>query len=126
MQAAITPIRLVEATFVTLVTFRRDGRPVSTPVLSTPRNGSLLVRTHHTAGKLKRLRNSSAVEVTPCDPRGRALGDARRATAKILPEADTHECLELLHRRHGMVGRAATWIRHLRGMRDVFIEIQLS
>lgn len=126
MQAAIAPIRLVEANFVTLVTYRRDGRPVSTPVLSTPRNDSLLVRTHQTAGKLKRLRNSSDVEVRPCDSRGRPLGDARRATARILPGAETHECLELLHRRHGMVGRAATWIRHLRGMRDVFIEIQLS
>jgi PPOX class probable F420-dependent enzyme len=111
---------------VDLVTYRKDGRPVHTPVLSTSRGATLLIRTHDTAGKLKRLRNNPAVEVAPCDGRGRLLGPVQSATARILAPTETDACLELLHRRHGLVGRLATAIRHLRGMGDVFLEVDLS
>ncbi len=116
-------VRLREATVVDLVTFKRDGTAVRTPVLSTPTEQGLLVRTHHTAAKLKRLRNDPRVEITPCQGRRRLYEFTERGTGRILSEADTAACLELLHRRHGLLGRAATWIRHLRGMRDVFIEV---
>jgi uncharacterized protein len=126
MQATMAGIRLMEANFVALVTYKRDGTPVTTPVLSTPSDAGLLVRTHHTAGKLKRLRHTSAVELAPCDSRGRHLGAVETAAATILPPGETERCLALLHERHGFVGRLASWLRHLRGMRDVFIEVHLS
>ncbi|HYU63394.1 MAG TPA: PPOX class F420-dependent oxidoreductase [Verrucomicrobiae bacterium] len=125
MNATLTGIALMDARIVDLVTFRRDGTPVRTPVLSTPRGGDLLIRTHHTAGKLKRLRRNPAVEVTPCDGRGRHLGAVERGTATILPEVQTAECLSLLHYRHGLIGRGSTFLRHLFG-RDVFIEVRLA
>jgi hypothetical protein len=124
MATLAVPVRLSEATIVDLVTYKRDGIPVHTPVLSTPREGVLLIRTHPHAGKLKRLRNNSRVEVTPHDSRGRVIGPSSWGTARVLAPAETSECLELLHRRHGLIGYAATWLRHLRGWRDVFIEVQ--
>jgi uncharacterized protein len=125
MSATLTGVALMDARIVDLVTFRRDGTPVRTPVLSTPRNGDLLIRTHHTAGKLKRLRHNPEVEVTPCDGRGRHLGVAQRGTATILPEVQSAACLTLLHRRHGLIGRGSTFLRHRCG-RDVFIEVRLA
>lgn len=126
MQATMAGIRLVEANFVDLVTFRRDGTPIHTPMFSTPRGDAFLFRTHHTAGKLKRLRHTPAVELTPCASRGQVVGASRRGTARIVSDAETAECLELLHRRHGLVGRFATLLRHMRGWRDVFIEVRLA
>ena len=126
MAATLVPMRATEATVVDLVTYRRDGRPVHTPVLSTPRGAALIIRTHHTAGKLKRLANNPSVQVAPCDGRGRLLGDPQTGTGTILPEAETALCLDLLHQRHGLVGRGATWLRHARRMRDVFIEVRLT
>lgn len=67
---------LADARFIDLVTFRRTGQPVGTPVLFVADGDRLLVRTAHDAGKLKRLRHTSAVEVAPCDQRGRRLGPA--------------------------------------------------
>ena len=116
---------LYKASFIDLVTYRRDGRPVSTPMLSVPRGGKILLRTHHTAGKLKRLRSNTEVEVAPMDWRLRRVAPGTPGTAAILPGEATAECLELLHRRHGLRGRAATWLRHLHG-RDVFIEVRLT
>lgn len=117
---------LTKTRAVDLVTFRRDGRPVSTPVLWALRDGSLLVRTHHTAGKLKRLRHTPAVTLAPCDGRGRHVGTVRSGVARILPAEETGECLRVFHAQLGLVGRGATLVRHLRGMRDVFIEVSLT
>ncbi len=125
MQETVTRNGVVDARIVDLVTFRKDGRPVSTPVLSTPRGGDLLIQTHHTAGKLKRLRHNAAVEVTPCDGRGRHLGEVKRGTARILPASETAECQSLLHRRHGLIGRGSTFLRRRYG-RIVFIEVRLA
>ena len=115
---------LLAAQVVDLVTYKRDGTPVHTPVLSTPRDGALLIRTHHTAAKLKRLRRNPEVMVAAA--KGRHRGPAARGMAVILPAFQTAECLSRLHRRHGLIGLGATWIRHIRGMQDVFIEVRLA
>jgi len=125
MAAMTIPIRLPEAMLVDLVTYRKDGRSVHTPVLSTPRGGDLLIQTHDTAGKLKRLRHNPVVEVTPCDGRGRHLGKAERGTARILDSAETWGCQQLLLRRHGLIGRGSTLLRRLRGQ-IVFIEVRVA
>jgi uncharacterized protein len=125
MAVMTIPIRIAEAMLVDLVTYRKDGRPVHTPVLSTPRDGDLLIQTQHTAGKLKRLRHNPAVEVTPCDGRGRHLGEVERGTARILDSAETRQCQSLLLRRHGLVGRGSTLLRRLRGQ-IVFIEVRVA
>lgn len=113
---------LARAPFIDLATFRKDGRGVHTPVLATPHDGALLIRTHHTAGKLKRLRQNGSVQMVPSDSRGRPIGPAQRGTARILSVNEAVGCLRLLHRRHPIAGRLGTWVRRLRGMRDVFIE----
>lgn len=115
-----------KARAVDLVTFRRDGTPVSTPVLWAARDGALLIRTHHTAGKLKRLRHTAAVSVAPCDGRGRLLGTAQAGEGRILQDSETDECLRVFHGQLGLVGRGATLLRHMRGWRDVFIEVRLA
>jgi PPOX class probable F420-dependent enzyme len=123
MQAATPLTRLTEAQVIDLVTYRKDGTAVHTPVLSTPHDGALLIRTHHTAAKLKRLRHNAEVTVAACYGR-KETGPAERARAVILPASEVAHSLALLHRRHGLIGYLATWIRHVRGMRDVFIEVR--
>src|SRR5207247_8899815 len=123
MSASAIPVRLTEAMLVDLVTFRSNGVPVHTPVLSTPRGATLLVRTHHTAGKLKRIRQRPVVEVAPCDGRGRLIGPARPGTGRILQASEKVECFDLLHDRHGQIGRLATMQRYVHGMRVVICSV---
>jgi len=114
---------VAKAPFIDLITFRKDGTGVHTTVLAAPREGDLLVRTHHTAGKLKRIRQNGAVELVPLDSRGRPVGRAQTGTARILPAEESAGCLSLLHRRHPIGGRVGTLVRRLRGMRNVFIQV---
>jgi PPOX class probable F420-dependent enzyme len=120
-----TGVALSDARFIELVTFRRNGEPVGTPVLFATDGDRLLVRTAHDAGKLKRLRHTSDVELAPSDQRGRRLGPSVRGHARILAPDAVEPALALLHRKHRIAGPLFTAFRHLRGKRDVIIEVEL-
>jgi uncharacterized protein len=88
-----------------LVTYRRDGTPVPTPVWAAESDGRLYVRTERTAGKVKRLRRDPRLLVAPCTVRGRPLGAPLEATARVLAPADEHLAERTLATRYGL-GRA--------------------
>lgn len=71
------PAEIAESRYISLVTFRRDGTSVPTPVWAAEDGGELLVWTKDDSWKVKRLRRDSRVTVTPCDARGRAKEAAR-------------------------------------------------
>jgi len=88
-----------------LVTFRRNGRPVPTPVWAAEADGLLYVRSERTAGKIKRLRSDGRLLVAPCTVRGKPLGSPFEATARILPAQEEPVAERALARRYGL-GRA--------------------
>jgi uncharacterized protein len=67
-----------------LVSYRRDGTPVPTPVWAAERDGRLYVRSERSSGKLKRLRRDGRLLVAPCTVRGEPLGAPLEATATVL------------------------------------------
>jgi len=109
--------------FIALVTFRRTGVPVSTPVLCVADGERILVRTAADTGKVKRIRHTPDVQVVACDSRGRLLGTPVAGRARILGPDAVGPALDLLHAKYRLVGRFATAIRRLRGQRDVILEI---
>jgi PPOX class probable F420-dependent enzyme len=85
-----------------LVTFRRDGRPVPTPVWAARGGAHLYVRSERDAGKLKRLRNDPRVLVAPCTVRGRPLGAPFEARAKMLAREEEPLAEAALAARYGL------------------------
>lgn len=86
-----------------LTTFRRDGRPVGTAVHLVVEGEHLYFRTWHTAGKLKRIRNSPIVELAPCDARGRPQGSSIRAQARILDGDEAAHAARLLGKKYPLL-----------------------
>jgi PPOX class probable F420-dependent enzyme len=119
-------VALADARFIDLVTFRRSGDAVATPVLFTLEGDRLLVRTAHDAGKLKRIRHTADVELAPADSRGRRLGPAVTGRARILETEAVAPALTALHAKHRIAGPLFTTFRRLRGRRDVIVEITLG
>jgi PPOX class probable F420-dependent enzyme len=85
-----------------LVTFRRDGTPVPTPVWAAEAGGLLYVRTDRTAGKVKRLRNNPCLLVAPCTVRGKPLGAPLEATARMLAAEEEPLAERTLAARYGL------------------------
>ncbi|HUK63781.1 MAG TPA: PPOX class F420-dependent oxidoreductase [Dongiaceae bacterium] len=77
--------------YVSLATFRRDGREVATPVWFAEATGKLYVFTAGDSGKVKRLRHSSRARVAPCDARGGLRGPWQDAAAQLVTDAASIE-----------------------------------
>jgi PPOX class probable F420-dependent enzyme len=93
-----------------LVTFRRNGTPVPTPVWAAEADGRLYVRSERAAGKIKRLRRDARVLVAPCTVRGKPLGSPFEATARTLPSEEEAVAEQALARRYGLGRALFEWI----------------
>jgi uncharacterized protein len=85
-----------------LITYRRAGTPVPTPVWAAPAGGALYVRTERGSGKVKRLRHNPRLLVAPCTAAGRPLGPPLEASATVLCGEDEHAAERALASRYGL------------------------
>jgi uncharacterized protein len=84
-----------------LVTYRRDGTPVPTPVWAARAGMLVYVRTERGSGKVKRLRRDERMLIAPCTLRGRPLGAPLEAHARVLPTAEEAIAEHALSGRYG-------------------------
>jgi PPOX class probable F420-dependent enzyme len=100
--------------YVSLVTYRRDGTPVATPVWHVVSGDDLLVVSEADAWKVKRIRHDNRAEVTVCDIRGRTVPGAPSAkgTARLLDPAETQAARRLLAGKY-LTSRLGNWFARL-------------
>lgn len=92
--------------YAVLVTFRRDGTAVPTPVWFGLDGGRFVVSTEARTAKVRRIRRDPRVRVFPSDPRGKPLGPGVEGTARILDtEAERERAEAALDRHYGRTRR---------------------
>ncbi|MEO7752632.1 MAG: PPOX class F420-dependent oxidoreductase [Terracoccus sp.] len=94
---------LAEEHFVSLVTFRRNGDPVPTPVWVVGDDDLLWVTTPDGTGKLRRLARDPHVEVVACDRRGRVPEGAVPVSGSATVHRDAvtvDRVMDLTRRKH--------------------------
>jgi PPOX class probable F420-dependent enzyme len=110
--------------YVSLVTFRRDGRPVATPVWFGAMGDDFGVITETDAGKVKRIRNNPRVTVQVCDVKGAVSASAPllQATARLVTGDEAGRVRKAIARKYGLVyamftvyWSISTLLAHLRG-----------
>ena len=91
--------------YVSLVTKRRDGRTVATPVWFAALGDEFGVITETNVGKVKRIRNNPDVTVQVCDVKGVVSADAPvlSATARLVTGADAVKVRKAVGRKYGAV-----------------------
>src|SRR6266542_323318 len=99
---------------VRLTTYRRDGRPVVTPVNIAVDKDHAYIRTQSRAGKAKRLRNNPNVEIAPSTLRGKPTGPPMRARLRLLEGEEAERAARLIARKrrivHGILVLFAHWL----------------
>jgi PPOX class probable F420-dependent enzyme len=102
--------------YMLLTTFRRDGRPVPTPVHVVAQTDLVFFRTWDVSGKAKRLRHTPTVEVAPCSSRGHSRGPGVRGTAVLLDGEASEKAAWALANKHPILhGRLIPWYHRRRG-----------
>jgi PPOX class probable F420-dependent enzyme len=101
---------------ISLTTFRKNGRPVSTPVRFVAESGKLYAMTESKTGKFKRIRSNPKVQFAPCTMRGKVMGPTIEAVARILPAGEEAVAESVLKRSQmSWLMRIGRFISGLRG-----------
>jgi len=99
--------------YISLMTFRKNGLGVATPVWFAEESGVFFVYSLADAGKIKRIRNDPRVRLAPCSMRGRLKGEWVEATARILEGPEAAHANDLLDAKYG-------WVKRLLGIFAIF------
>jgi uncharacterized protein len=110
-----------------LVSFRRSGAPVPTPVWFALDGDRLYVKTEDPSGKVRRIRRDPRVQIAPCSLRGRRFAMAIAGRARILAPGEEHAAERVLRERYGparrLFGLLVEPIFRRRGLRPVYLEV---
>lgn len=119
--ASAIPAEIHGQRYISLVTFRKSGAAVATPVWFAEDGGKLYVMTASRLGKYKRIRNNPQVKIAPCTIRGKVTGPEFSATARILPKEEFSRARKLINAKYWMARLPLIWSRT-----DVYLEISVA
>lgn len=103
MSGARASNTLATESYINLVTFRRNGAVVETPVWFAILDGKLYVVTDGTSAKVKRIRATKRVRVAPCNIRGGVTGQWLDGKGRIVGEK------KLVERAHAALQKKYGW-----------------
>ena len=111
--------------YALLKTFRKNGDAVPIPVWFAHENGKLYITTANTAGKIKRIRNNGRATLTPCDQRGRIIGDGKEVegVAREVPVAEYAYANAVLLRKYKLMYRMFDVLGFFTRRKSAYIEI---
>jgi len=93
------------ARYCLVVSFRRDGTPVPTPVWFGVEDGRIYFRGEAGSGKLKRIRANPIVRVARCDARGRPSAPPFDGTACLVAPDEAARAERAIQRNYGRARR---------------------
>ena len=107
-----------------LVTYKRRGEAVPTPVWFGLADGKLYVRSEANVAKVKRIRNDLHVRVAPCTARGKPLGPPAEGQARVLDEpSDEAKAEAALQANYGLGRKVYEGAGGALGVKAVYLEI---
>ena len=105
-----------------LVTFKRSGEPVPTPVWFGLADDKVYFRSEAEVAKVKRLRNDPHVRVGPCNARGTPRGPMAEGTARLLPPEENERAEAAIQANFGVGRRVYERTGDRLGLPVVYVE----
>jgi PPOX class probable F420-dependent enzyme len=118
--SAIIPAEIQRQSYISLVSFRKNGLAVYTPVWFADEDGKLFVMTRSDSGKFKRIRNNPEIKIAPCTMSGKITGPEFPARVRILPEPDWERARNAIRAKYWMARIPFIWSKT-----NVFLEITI-
>jgi PPOX class probable F420-dependent enzyme len=110
-----------------LVTYRRSGEPVPTPVwFGLEGERALFVRTESDSGKVKRIRSNLRVLVGPANARGRPAGPLAEGAARVFPTEENGRAETAPQANYGVGRRLYEGMSGPLGIETVYLEVSTA
>jgi PPOX class probable F420-dependent enzyme len=91
--------------YALLITYRRDGTGVPTPIWFGLKDGKAYIHTEPRTAKVRRIRANPRVRMAPCTMRGKPLGPAAEGRARVLPPEEDAWAEEAIQANYGLARR---------------------
>jgi uncharacterized protein len=103
--------------YINLETYRRNGRPVVTPVWFTidHNNKMIYIITRTGTGKVMRLRNNSKVRIVPCGMRGQPKGEWLNGRATFATPEQQEIALKQRNKKYGLKAKLSGLFSRTKG-----------
>jgi uncharacterized protein len=108
--------------YCVIVTYKRNGEPVPTPVWFGLADGRVYARTEGDSWKVKRIRRDGRVRVAPSTMRGRPLGPPFEGVARMLEPSEHERAERALASNYGL--ERSIYVRLLGEADPAYIEVQ--
>ena len=117
------PKELNKERFISLGTFKKNGKRVDTPVIFGIHEQEIIISTKIFANKLKRIKNNPQVIFFPSNARGERKGDDFKGVATIISEKNDQYAYNAIRKKNGIIFRLWRVSGKLRHHKFVFIYI---
>ena len=114
--------------YVSLVTFRRNGNAVSTPIWVAAYDGKLYAVTNGTSVKMRRLKANDRIRLAACDGRGKVRGEWAEGHGRRIDDAALiHRAQQALESKYGWQATLLKFLSTLfgRAKHRAFIEMTI-
>lgn len=113
--------------YVSLLSYKRDGSGVETPVWAAPLDGRLVVFTLKGSFKVKRVRRNPKVRVAKCGVTGKLLGPWHDGSCVLVTDpAHEARAYDALNAKYGWQMRLGTLMRSIFGGLDKRCVLEIS
>lgn len=111
--------------YINLETYKKNGKPVSTPVWFVIENNLIFIVTRSSTGKVKRLKNNPSVRIMPCGFRGGPKGNWVGGIAKFIDSEESARIVNLRNKKYGITAKLVSLFT-LRKGKFIVISIQVT
>ena len=93
--------------YINLITYKKDGSPVTTPVWVAPHDNSLVVTTSLNAGKVKRVRNNGKATIYITNQSGtKRLSESLDLIGSLVTEPEAKaEAVGVIKNKYGVISQ---------------------
>ncbi len=87
--------------YISLETYKKNGKGVKTPVWFVIKDQIIYVITREKTGKVKRIKNFKKARFAPCTFNGKIIGDWISCNAKFVDNEEANEAIKLQNKKYG-------------------------
>jgi len=115
----------MEGKYVSLITYKKNGDPLATPVWFVEQNEKIYFVTLQGRYKVKRIKNNESVKIASSSMRGKPKGEYFDGIAYILSDDESKPIIELFKKKYRMF-KMMFKIDREGEKKPIFIEITLK
>jgi PPOX class probable F420-dependent enzyme len=109
--------------YINLLTYKKNGETVSTPVWYIFEDKKIFIRTSNRSGKFKRIKNNNNVKFALCNIRGQLKGEWHNGLAKVEP--NNRWVFPKINKKYGIVAHLLNILYKIKKMNIIILSIEL-